>query len=122
MGQRPLQRDQQGRTSVGPLEVGDERQLHGQPGGTRGRGLAQEGLGHRTEIQEGELRGCAWSQRPGGLLGRAAIVLVLQAHLARAQQWMPGDLGARLTDHQLRHLDADLHARGDEGTRDAVSG
>ena len=83
MGEGPLQRREQGRPTVGPFQVGDERQLRGQPRGTGGRCLAQERLGHRTEVQEGDLGGRPRPQRPGRLLRRATIVLVMEAHLAR---------------------------------------
>ena len=101
MGEGPLQRREEGRPSVGPLEVGDERQLRGQLRGTGGRCLAQERLGHRTETQEGDLGGRPGSQRPGRLLRRTAIVLVGEAHLAGTHERVAGDLGAGMADDQL---------------------
>ena len=94
MGEGPLERRDEGLAAMGPLELDDARQLGGQLRHARRGSGPQEGLGHRTEVEEGQLGGCPWSQGPGGLPRRTAIVGVVEGELAGSHEAMAGDLAA----------------------------
>ena len=102
------------------LEVGDDPEFARQPRRAGGRGGAQEGGGHRTQGQEGELGRGPWAEGPGGPPCWASVVGVEEAHLAGAHEPMSGDVAVPMADDELGTLDADLDAPADEGSRHAV--
>ena len=78
MGEGPLEGGDEGLAPMGPLELDDEAELGGQLRRARRGSGAQEGLGHRTEVEEGQLRGGPWSQGTGRSPRRTAIVGVVE--------------------------------------------
>ena len=122
MGERPLQRRDEGLAAMGPLEL--RRWLPSSVGSfvvPAAAAAPQEGLGHRTEIEEGQLGGGPWSQGPGGPPGRTAVVGVVEAEPAGSHEAVPGDLAAAVGDDEGRTLDVQLDPFADDRTGHAVS-